>query len=141
VQVVIAPTLAQVRVPAAYQLYSRLYYEDRVKDKVDAEIQGQDVSDKDRLATRARILRETYNAESPEVKAEIEKERQDLLTKLKQDTEALETMLDPTKAPHTPEEFAKYVLRPTKHRKPLTIKQIPKGAEERHEHLFCASCQ
>jgi hypothetical protein len=107
--VVVAPATSQVRAPPAYQLYSRTYYDERVKPKVDAELEGENVSEKDRLAITTRILRETYNQETSEVKAAVEKERKELLARLKENAEAVETMLDPGKEERTPEEFAQYV--------------------------------
>ncbi|KAH6892675.1 hypothetical protein BKA70DRAFT_1440702 [Coprinopsis sp. MPI-PUGE-AT-0042] len=114
VQVVMNPKPAVKRAPPAYQLYSRIHYDKRVKPKVDAELEklvreGAELNEAERLTTTMRVLRETYDGETPEMKAEFEKQRKELVMKLKEDSEALAGMLKPATVEQSPAEFAQHL--------------------------------
>jgi len=61
------------RVSALTHLYSKKYYETRVKEHVDREIAGQNVDEGQRLTIINKHLTRIFENESPEVKEEIRK--------------------------------------------------------------------
>jgi hypothetical protein len=75
--------------PAIWQIYQSLYYREKLKAVVDAAYEehlrskeGEDLDPsslkRDRLQIQNRVAREKYEAESEEVKAEVEKRREEL---------------------------------------------------------------
>lgn len=78
----------QKHLPAIWQVYQQLFYESRIKAAVNAtyekylkaEGQGQDTATlkKERLLILNWVVREMYNAETEEVKAQVEKRREEL---------------------------------------------------------------
>ena len=59
------------RVSALTHIYSKKYYETRVKEHVDQEIAGQNVDEGKRLSIVNKHLTRVFENESPEVKEEI----------------------------------------------------------------------
>lgn len=62
----------------ATEIYSRKYYKERVKPRVDAALKGKKATRSERLSTVKHLTRKIYESESREVKEEIEDERRAL---------------------------------------------------------------
>ncbi len=80
------------RLPAVWQVYQRLYYQDKLKAVVDTEYntylkshegEAHDPSalKKERLSIQNRIMKVLYDQETEEVKAEVERHRKELRNK------------------------------------------------------------
>jgi hypothetical protein len=93
VQVVVAPVAPAPRVLPEHQIYSKMFYDERVKARVDAELESQETSAKERLSTTNRIVREMYGQESEEVKEAVRKERDAMVQKAKADGETITNLL------------------------------------------------
>ncbi len=69
----ITATSSSSRVSALTHIYSKKYYDTRVKEQVDQEIAGQNVDEVKRLSIINKHLTRIFENESPEVKEEIRK--------------------------------------------------------------------
>ncbi|KAH6890719.1 hypothetical protein BKA70DRAFT_1441935 [Coprinopsis sp. MPI-PUGE-AT-0042] len=109
VQVVVAQASSQGRVLSEEHIYARMYYNDRVKPKVDAEkLLNPDAAP---IAIMNRVLRELYKNEDDETKQAVRKERDNLLEQKKKDTETIAKALDEPDDQHAypPEEIAQFL--------------------------------
>ncbi|KAH6897840.1 hypothetical protein BKA70DRAFT_1231193 [Coprinopsis sp. MPI-PUGE-AT-0042] len=92
VQVVVAPPPPQARTLSEVNVYSKMFYEKRVKAKVDAEKLKEPGAPA--VAIMNRVLRASYKEESDEVKEAVREERDRLLQKRKDNAEVIASALD-----------------------------------------------
>ncbi|OBZ68738.1 hypothetical protein A0H81_11112 [Grifola frondosa] len=71
----IATKIKKTRLPTMAEVYSTHYYDERIKPRVEAELQGKEVSQGQRLVLIRRLASEMFSNESDGVKAEIVEER------------------------------------------------------------------
>ncbi|KAH6884058.1 hypothetical protein BKA70DRAFT_1446157 [Coprinopsis sp. MPI-PUGE-AT-0042] len=108
VQVVVAPPAPVTRVLPEHQVYSRMFYDKRVKAKVDAKLEGQESSEEARVTVINCLLHETYENKSQEVKEAVRKEREAMVQKTKMEGETISTLLNPVEGTQTAEDFARF---------------------------------
>jgi hypothetical protein len=97
------------RVLTEQQVYSKMYYQARVKPKVDEEIRGREVDMAEMIAIRARLTRETYEDESNAIKEEVRQEKRLADEKRVESSDLLQKELDgELMREHSPEEYDKY---------------------------------
>lgn len=96
------------RISSEQHLYSKKYYESRVKDAVDAEIGDGDVEPTKRLAIVNRITAEIYRNESKEVKDEI-RQMQEEERRAKEAAKELDTSILEGNPTMTTEAYIQYV--------------------------------
>ena len=100
----------KIEMPSSEQhLYSKRYYESRVKDAVLAELGDGDVEPTKRLAIVNRITAEIYKNESMEVKEEIQ-EMQEEERKAKEAARELDTSILEGNTTMTTEAYIQYVF-------------------------------
>jgi uncharacterized protein YaiL (DUF2058 family) len=97
------------RISSEQHLYSKKYYESKVKDAVDAELGDGDVEPTKRLATVNRITAEIYKNESMEVKEEI-RQMQEEERKAKEAARELDTLILEGNPTMTTEAYIQYVF-------------------------------
>jgi hypothetical protein len=91
------------RVSALTHIYSKKYYETRVKDQVDQEIASRNVDERERLSIVNKHLTRVFENESPEIKEEIRK-LQDEERRVRDEAKHIEKHLT-TGATLTPEQL------------------------------------
>ena len=69
----ITATSSSSHVSSLAHLYSKKYYETRVKELVDQEVKGQNLDEGQRLAVVNKHLARVFENESPDIKEEIRK--------------------------------------------------------------------
>lgn len=98
------------RILSEEQLYSKMYYETRIKMHVDKKMEEGDGGES-RLKVMNEIVKAMWKGEDKETKAEVRAERARLVAEKKQKEEELEEVLDKDEdAKLKPEEYATYVL-------------------------------
>lgn len=90
------------------QVYSKLYYETRLKEKVDEALR--DIPSRDHLAIRLRYTQEAYTAEPPTVKQAVRQEMKKLQEERDEAHETLTKMITNGVNQQTPVEYAKWVI-------------------------------
>jgi hypothetical protein len=90
------------RVSSELQIYSRMYYESRVKEKADLSLNGIQ-EDSSRLKIINKCTAEAWEAEDEEIKAVVRKERE-------AEVEGKERKKKGEKKSQSPEEYARYIL-------------------------------
>jgi hypothetical protein len=90
------------RRPQYLKIYSRQYYDERVRDKVQAEIKNKGLTRKEVLTTIKHLTTEAFEAESMEVKDAIYAEAAAMKSAKKSEEPQSEEV-------HTPESYAAYV--------------------------------
>ncbi|KAF6740830.1 hypothetical protein DFP72DRAFT_1057071 [Ephemerocybe angulata] len=93
------------RVLTEDQLYSKKYYQARVKPKVDEALEGMDDSDQ-RIATTSRIVRESLANETSAIREEIRREHEKLVQAKKASDTTMKKVLGNDEPVINPEELA-----------------------------------
>ena len=96
------------RLSTEQHLYSKKYYESRVKDAVDAELGDVQVEPSRRIAIVNRIMAEIYKNESAEVKQEIQM-MQEEERKVKEAAKEVDKEILEGNSAMTPEAYVLYV--------------------------------
>jgi hypothetical protein len=74
--------LKGTRAPKITEVYSQIYYDKKVKDAADRAIAEEDITSRgSKLQKRLEVTLETYEAESPAVKAKVMKKHQKAMKK------------------------------------------------------------
>lgn len=76
------------------EVYSKLYYQTKLKDQIEAEMAKREVDAKDILKTRNEIMRKLYEEEGEEVKEAVVKERERLKEEKVADEAILQSILE-----------------------------------------------
>ncbi|KAF6743807.1 hypothetical protein DFP72DRAFT_827091, partial [Ephemerocybe angulata] len=104
---------APARALTEYQLYSKKYYDERVKPLVDLELAKEDFDPKMKLTVTNQITKEQFDNESQGIKEEIAKLRDDILSER---TEALSKLQQLFKGKHndmttdrSPQDMARFL--------------------------------
>jgi hypothetical protein len=93
--------MKQHRRPQYLEIYSRQYYNERVRDKVKAEIEDKGLTRNQVLSTIKRLTAETFEAESAELKKTIYAEAAAIKNANTDEPQSEEA--------HTPQSYAAYV--------------------------------
>lgn len=86
-------------------MYSRMFYTSRLKEKIDPIILS--LPSSEQMATRAKMTRELYEAESEEIKMAVRKELEERNRKLKDGHEMLSKLVEPASQAPDRDEVAK----------------------------------
>jgi hypothetical protein len=88
-----------------------MYYQTRVKAKVDEEIKGREVDKAEMIAIRARLTREAYDTEDEAIKEEVRREKQLANEQRVEASDLVQKELDGDMVhEYSPEEYDKYVF-------------------------------